>query len=61
MADLRDSICDLASEPLKTWYLYYPHPYGHQTWQGGDIQWGAPTYKVKWFLSHVLSWCHVIN
>ena len=49
---------DLPSEApihLVTWpflhvvwksYFYYHKKYGHQTWQGGDILWGASIQKV---------------
>ena len=30
---------DHVTKPL---YLYYHGAYGHQTWQGGDLPWGAP-------------------
>ena len=26
----------------KLLHLYYHSAYGHQTWQGGDLPWGAP-------------------
>ena len=48
-------------DPLITWlarsldkfktYLHYCHVYDHQTWQGGDIPWVAPTHKVTWPLT----------
>ena len=37
-----------------------PH-YGHQIWQGGHIQWGAPNDKVTWPFDHVVLWDHVTN
>ena len=40
---------NLALKPLKT-YLHYCKAFGHQTWQGGDLQCEAPTHKVAWTL-----------
>ena len=39
-------------------YNYY-NTYDHQTWQGGNILWRAPTHKVTWSLNHVPLWRHV--
>ena len=36
----------LGDDKLKT-YLHYNNAYNHQTSQGGDIQLGASTHKVK--------------
>ena len=30
----------------KIFYVHYHNTYGHQTWQGGCIQWGASIHKV---------------
>ena len=40
-------------DELKSLYLYYYNTYDHETWQGGDIPWRAPTHKVTWSLNHV--------
>ena len=31
------------------------------TWQGSDMQWGAPTHKVIWCFSNLLLWGYVKN
>ena len=31
-------------------YMYYHKTDGHQSWQGGDIQWEASSDKVRCFL-----------
>ena len=35
-------------------YLQFHNAYGHQTWQGGVLPWGAPTHKVTWPFDHVV-------
>ena len=54
---------NIALQPLKTLYLHYHNVYGHQTWQGGDLPWGALTHKATWPLgnnvvlqNHVMNW-----
>ena len=48
-------------DPLITWscdklkvYLYYHNNYGNQTWQGGDIPWGAPFHKATSSFHHAV-------
>ena len=40
------------NEILKTLYLHYHNGCGHENWQGSNVPYGAPTYKVdpliKW-------------
>ena len=36
---------------LKPLYLFYHSVYGHKTWHGGYIQWGASFHKVKTFIT----------
>ena len=40
-------------------YLHYRSAYGHQTWQGGDLQWESPINKVAWIMDNVVSWHYV--
>ena len=53
-------------EKFKMLYLHYHNAYEHQIWQGGDLPWGAPTYKVIWPFDHmvlqdyVTCWNHYI-
>ena len=61
MADLNESMMNLALEPLKTLYLHFHNVYGHQTLQGGDLPLGAPTAIVKLSFDHVVSRDHVTN
>ena len=43
-------------DKLKPLYLYYCSPcYDHQTWQGGDLPWGAPMHIVLWPFNHVMT------
>ena len=39
---------NLTLQPQQTSYLHYHNVYGHQTWQGGDLPWGAPTHEIIW-------------
>ena len=48
-----------SSEILKTFYFYYHSTYGQKIWQGGDIQYGASTYKVTWSFNHEVLWGHI--
>ena len=57
MADLSQSIWNLALQPLKSLYLHYHNAYGHQTWQGNDLPQGAP----KAHFDHVVLRDHVTN
>ena len=43
-------------DKLKPLYLQYHRFWRNKPWQTGDLPWGAPTYKVTWFLSHIVSW-----
>ena len=36
--------------------VFYHSTYGQQTWQVGDISWGAPTHKVTSFFNHAIWW-----
>ena len=36
-----------------------PSAYCHETWQGGDLPWGASTWRVTWLLSNVVLWYHL--
>ena len=40
--------------------IYYSS-YGHQTWQGGDLPWGALVDVVTWSLNYVVLFDHVTN
>ena len=51
---------EFPSKQLKT-YLHYHIAYGHQTWQGGDLPWGALTPKITRLLGHVIPQDHVTN
>ena len=62
-------------DKLKALYLHHHSAYSHQTWQGGGLHWGAPTYKISllfcsftwqiknirviWSFCHVILWDHV--
>ena len=46
---------------LKTLYLHYRNPYGHKTYQGGDILQGVPTHKIAWPFSDVFLWGDMKN
>ena len=35
-------------------YLRCSNTYGHQTWKGGDLLWGAPTHKITWPFNHAV-------
>ena len=35
------------------WSMIPPVPRSHQTWQGGDLTWGASTHKITWICNHV--------
>ena len=54
MADLNETMWNLVNQPIKALYLHYYIAYCHQTWQGGDLAWGAPTDKVTWPFDHVV-------
>ena len=41
---------------LKEYISTTINAYDQQTWQGGDLQWGAVTYKIKWSFDHVALW-----
>ena len=60
MANLGENLWNLALQPLKTFYLCYHNLYGHQTWQSGDIPWGAPYHDVISSFNHVVFWIHTI-
>ena len=45
MADLSESMYNLALQPLKT-YPHYHSVDGHQTWQDRNLTRGALSYKV---------------
>ena len=47
-------------EMLKT-YLPYHSIYDHQTWKGGNLLWGAPSYEVLCLLSHLVMRGQVTN
>ena len=34
--------------------FYYQSAYGHQTWQGGNLQWWVPTHKATWPFDYVV-------
>ena len=59
MADLNETMWNLVNQPIKALYLHYYIAYCHQTWQGGDLAWGAPTDKVTWPFDHVVLWDYV--
>ena len=40
---------------LKPLFLHYHSVKGHQTQQGDDLLWGAPTFKVPWLFNDVYS------
>ena len=40
---------------------YYQNAYGHQTFQGGDMLWGALTHIYTWHLNGMVLWGHVTN
>ena len=40
-------------DKLKTFYLY-PNAWSHQSWQRGDLGWGAPDHKVTWPFKQVV-------
>lgn len=40
---------------------HYCNAFGHQAWQGGDIQWGFATHKITWSFNHVTYWGHRKN
>ena len=50
------TIRDLARfrDKLKPLHLHCSSGSGHQNLQDGNFPWGAPSYKVKWFLIHVV-------
>ena len=47
-------------EMLKT-YLPYHSIYDHQTWKGGNLLWGAPSYEVLCLFSHLAMRGQVTN
>ena len=49
------------SVPLNPGYAPDHSVHGHQTWQGGDLQWGAPALKIVWLFDHVVLWDYVTN
>ena len=46
---------------LKSLYRYHHSLHGQQTWQDEDLILGAPTYNIRWDLSHVVLWDHLGN
>ena len=46
---------------LKLLYFHYYSVYEHQTWQEGDLPWGAPIIKVTSLFNHVVLLDHMIN
>ena len=54
MADWNESIWNFPLQQIKTLYLHYHSAYGHQTWQGDDLPWGAPTHKITWHFDHMV-------
>ena len=54
MADLNQSMCNLALQLQQPSYLHYYNVFGNETWQGGDLPWGAPTHKIKWAFYYVV-------
>ena len=47
MADLWQSMWNIALQPLKTLlYHHYHNAYDHQIYRGGGLPRGAPTHKV---------------
>ena len=44
---LQECSCSLGSLP-------HHNGYDQQTWQDGDLSWGAPTHKVTWPFDHVV-------
>ena len=64
--------CDITWDTLITWFCeitWYiitmisslPQYLYHQTWQDGDLPWGAPFCKVTWPNDHMDFQGHVIN
>ena len=43
-----------SSSTTKTLYLNYYIAYGHQTWLGADLPWGAFTDKITWPFGQVV-------
>ena len=43
-----------SSSTTKTLYLNYYIAYGHQTWLGADLPWGALTDKITWPFGQVV-------
>ena len=39
---------DSPSSATKTLYLQYHNAFNHQTWQGGELPWGAPIHKINY-------------
>lgn len=52
---------NLALQPKNISYLHHHNNCGHQTWQGGDLPWGAPTHKAKLPFDHVVFQDQVLN
>ena len=52
--DLQSHGLARSRDKLKPLYLYYQNGYSQETWQDGDISWGALTHKVIWLSDHVV-------
>ena len=42
-------------------YFHFQNAYAHQTWQDGNLPWGAPIHKITWHFDHVVLKVHVTN
>ena len=54
LADLSESMWDLAPKPLKKLYLHYHNLYGHQTWPDSDLSWRVFARNVTWHFDKVI-------
>ena len=61
MAGWNENICNFVPQQVKTLYLHYHNAYGYQTWQGGDLPYGAPTHKITGHFGQVVLEDHVSN
>ena len=59
MSDLSKSMKNL--QPFKLYISLIVLPYGHQTWQSGNLPWGFPTYKITWAFANVFLLVHLTS
>ena len=52
----RDTLMLWSSDKWKTLYLHFHKASGSQILQSGDLGWGNPTHKVRWYMNYVVTW-----